>query len=201
VRTHGVPLRAGTAAEPQLVLADEMGYCAPTPMPDKLPSPETVFAIVVLLALAAFRLVRWLRREASSPDPWGKEVDEALRREDTLPLCPHCLAPQERETWFCEECGSSIGAYNNLNPYLYAFSLGDLFRNGATGWARPRPLVVLGFVLLLPWGLFIWLQVSSIVFQVVGLACWLLYSIVFFRGLGAIPTRDASSSGPTHAPS
>ena len=117
-------------------------------MPDDLPSPEAVFAIVVLVALGAFQLIRWLRKAASSPDPWSQEVEEALQKEDALPLCPHCLAPQEQETWFCGECGNSIGPYNNLNPYLYIFSLGDLFRRGVTEHVRRSPLVVVGFLLL-----------------------------------------------------
>jgi len=153
-------------------------------MPNDLPSPEMVFAVMVLLALVAFRFLRWLQKEATSPDPWDKEVEEAVRRDDALPLCPHCLAPQEQETWFCAECGNSIGAYNNLNPYLFAFSVGDLFRNGTTGWARPRPLVTVGFLLLLPWAYFVWVQPYSVVLVAVGLACWALFWILFFSELG-----------------
>jgi hypothetical protein len=92
-------------------------------------SSEATLALTVVVVLGGVGFARWFWRPASSPDPWGREVEDALEREEALPLCPHCLAPQERETWFCAECGSSIGKYNNVDPYLYVFSLGDFFRN------------------------------------------------------------------------
>ncbi len=121
------------------------------PMPDTPPSSGAVIAALAVVALVVVLIIRWIRRAAPRPDPWGEEIERAVQEEDAVPLCPHCLAPQESDTWFCPACGSSIGPYNNVNPYLYAFSLGDLFRNGTTGWAAARPLVILGFLLLSFW--------------------------------------------------
>ncbi len=121
------------------------------PMPDTPPSSGAVIAALAVVALVVVLIIRWIRRAVPRPDPWGEEIERAVQEEDAVPLCPHCLAPQESDTWFCPACGSSIGPYNNVNPYLYAFSLGDLFRNGTTGWAAARPLVILGFLLLSFW--------------------------------------------------
>jgi hypothetical protein len=159
-------------------------------MPDHLPSPEAVFAVVVLVALGAFRIIRWFQKAASSPDPWGPEVEAALQREDTLPLCPHCLAPQQQETWFCGECGNSIGKYNNLNPYLYAFSLGDLFRNATAGWVCPRPLVITGFLLLSVW-VFVSQGFGSIGSVGLAFTYWALFWWLFFRNRNRIPVENA----------
>jgi hypothetical protein len=166
----------------ELVIAFAVDYRTLTPMLDDSPSPETVFAIAVLAALVAFRIVRWFQQAIPSPDPWSQEVQDALQRDDTLPLCPQCLAPQPQETWFCAECGQSIGPYNNLNPYLYIFSLGDLFRSGVTGRLRRGPLVVLGFLLL---------SLSEyIIFAP-------YYWFLFFRNL----KRNRAERGPAAAPS
>jgi len=117
-------------------------------MPDDAPRPEVMIVVMAVLVFALVRLVRWIQRAAPRPDPWDKEIEEAVQAEDAVPLCPHCLAPQEPETWFCAECGCSVGPYNNVNPYLYLFSLGDLFRAGVFGRVRRSPSVVVGFLLL-----------------------------------------------------
>ncbi len=40
------------------------------------------------------------------------------------------------------------GAYNNLNPYLYIFSLGEALRQGVYGAVRLNLLTVVDYVLL-----------------------------------------------------
>jgi len=150
-------------------------------MPDEAPRPEVMFAVVVVLAFAVVRLVRWIQQAAPQPDPWDKEIEEAVQAEDAVSLCPHCLAPQESETWFCAECGCSIGPYNNLNPYLYLFSVGDLFRAGVSGRVRRSPLVVAGFVVF-----------SLLEYTLFAPFYWFL----FFRNL----RRQRAESGETNPP-
>jgi hypothetical protein len=63
-------------------------------------------------------------------------------------ICPHCSTPQPPTAWFCEHCGRAVGPYNNLMPYLQVFSEGEVFRNGASGQFRRRPLILAGYFLL-----------------------------------------------------
>ena len=107
-----------------------------------------MIALAAVLVFAVAWAVRWIRGAIPAPDPWSEEVEQAVQAKDAVPLCPHCLAPQSPETWFCAECGCSIGPYNNLNPYLYLFSVGDLFRTGVSRRVRRTPFVVVGFLVL-----------------------------------------------------
>ena len=107
-----------------------------------------MIAVAAVLGCVVLLVVRWIREVVPPPNPWDEEVERAVQAEDAVPLCPHCLAPQEPETWFCAGCGCSVGPYNNLNPYLYLFSVGDLFRTGVSGPVRRSPFVVVGFLVL-----------------------------------------------------
>lgn len=108
-----------------------------------------VAALVILgiFGLAFYRVVLWLMEAPRTADPWGDEVNQALDRGDAVPLCHHCLAPQEHNGWFCPECGATVGPYCYYLPYVYIFSQGEVLRAGVTE-RRPRsPLIVIGFVL------------------------------------------------------
>jgi hypothetical protein len=100
------------------------------------------------LALAAFwRLIVWIRDAPTRPDPWDAEVEQKLS--EAVEVCPHCLTEQPPTAWFCKGCGRAVGPYNNLMPYLQVFSEGEVFRNGASGQFRKRPLVLAGYFLVI----------------------------------------------------
>ena len=115
------------------------------------PGNEHILAVLVILgvcALAIYRVVLWIMDAPCSQDPWDHEVEEAISRDEAVPLCHHCLTPQEHLGWFCPECGATVGPYCNYMPYVYVFSQGEIFRAGVTERLRARPLVVVGYVLV-----------------------------------------------------
>ena len=117
---------------------------------DMGPSNEESLAALVILgicALAIYRFVIWLKEGPRSANPWGNEIDEALDRGEGLPLCHHCLTPQDHNGWFCPECGATVGPYCNYLPYVYIFSQGEVLRAGVTERFRRGPLIVIGLVL------------------------------------------------------
>lgn len=56
--------------------------------------------------------------------------------------------PQEPGAWFCGNCGSAVGPYNNLMPYLNVFSEGEVFRNGVSSRLRNKPVIFIGYFLI-----------------------------------------------------
>lgn len=114
-------------------------------------SPEQTVGLLAILGLAGaavYAFCRWLLTGPRTPDPWGPDIEEAVESEEAVPLCPHCLAPQEHQGWFCPECGSTIGQYSNYLPSVYIFSIGDLVRAGVQQRNRWTPVLVIGYVLL-----------------------------------------------------
>ncbi len=111
---------------------------------------ETVgaIAIVGLLGAAFYAFIRWCLACPRTPDPWGTEVEQAVEAQEAVPVCPHCLAPQEHNGWFCPECGSTSGQYSNFLPAVYIFSIGDAVRGGVQQPNRWSPFLVTGYVLL-----------------------------------------------------
>ena len=107
-----------------------------------------VLVILGIGAAALYRLWIWLREAPCTPDPWGPEVGGALEDPESLPLCPHCLTPQEHIGWFCPECGSTVGQYSNCLPAVYIFSIGEAFRRGITERIRCNLLLITGYVLV-----------------------------------------------------
>jgi ribosomal protein L40E len=102
-----------------------------------------------LLALAAFwRLIVWVREAPRTPDPWDAEVEQKLQEPEAREICHRCMTPQEPDAWFCKHCGSAVGPYNNLMPFLSVFSEGEVLRNGVSGRFRNRPLIMIGYVLI-----------------------------------------------------
>jgi hypothetical protein len=73
-----------------------------------------------------------------------------LQADDATLICYRCLTPQSEAAWFCPHCGSAVGPYNNLMPYVQVFSEGEVFRNGVSHRFRNRPLVLAGFILMVP---------------------------------------------------
>lgn len=107
-----------------------------------------VLVILGVGAVALYRVWMWLRDAPYTPDPWGAEVGGALENPESLPVCPHCLTPQEHNGWFCPECGSTVGQYSNWLPAVYIFSIGDGFRRGITERIRSKLLIITGYVLV-----------------------------------------------------
>jgi hypothetical protein len=103
---------------------------------------------VGFLALAGlWRLIVWVREAPRKPDPWDAEIDHQMDAPEAVEICHRCFSPQPRSAWFCEHCGSAVGPYNNMMPYLNAFSEGEVLRNGATDRLRTNPLIITGYLL------------------------------------------------------
>jgi len=81
------------------------------------------------------------------PDPWTGEEDEAARSDEALPLCPHCLTPQEGTDWFCPKCGKAVGPYNNMMPFVNIFSVGEVARAGVGNEVPHNWLTRVGYAL------------------------------------------------------
>ena len=97
---------------------------------------------------AIFRLIQWIRQNPGRPDPWGKEIEDALHRDDAVALCHHCLAEQPEGVHFCPECETATGACTNLLPFDYLFTLGETLRIGSCGRFRVTPITVTGFFII-----------------------------------------------------
>lgn len=95
-----------------------------------------------------YRLALWIRRAPRTDDPWGRDADEAVNHYGAIPLCHHCLTPQQHSGWFCPECGATVGPYCNYLPYVYIFSQGEVLRAGVSERMRRSRLITFGYVLL-----------------------------------------------------
>ncbi len=113
-------------------------------------SPEETVAALVLLGLGGvgiYRFIRWIMDAPLTRDPWGEDTEEALNSEMALPLCHHCLTPQDHNGWFCPECGATVGPYCNYLPYVYIFAQGEVLRAGVKERLRHTPLITIGYIL------------------------------------------------------
>lgn len=112
---------------------------------------EIELVVLVVLGIAVvgiFRAFKWLTTGPRTPDPWDATVEDAVEREDAVPLCSHCLTPQQHNGWFCPECGATVGPYCNYLPLVYPFSLGECVRAGTAGLVRRNWLTMTGYLLL-----------------------------------------------------
>ena len=123
-------------------------------------TPEQTLGTLMILGLvgaAIYQFCQWLLACPRTPDPWGPDIEQAVEEEAAVPLCSHCLTPQEHNGWFCPDCGSTTGPYCNYLPYVYVFSLGDAVRAGVVRREPWTPLLVAGYVLLA----FAWLSILA----------------------------------------
>ena len=104
--------------------------------------------MVGLGAAVLYRIWLWLRDAPRTPDPWGTDIGGALEDPESVPVCHHCLTPQEHNGWFCPECGSTVGQYCNWLPAVYIFTVGEAFRRGITEPVRNPVLLVAGYALV-----------------------------------------------------
>src|SRR3954468_23812942 len=98
-------------------------------------------ALLVVFVAGIFVAVKYLRELRSSPptpNPWPDDIEAAVHQPDALPICHRCFTPQNHNGWFCPECGTATGPYNNLMPYLYIFSEGEVLRAGVLDPVRPH---------------------------------------------------------------
>jgi len=113
------------------------------------PAQDQALTALVLLgicATAVYVFVLWVMEAPRTVNPWGKDIDEVVNRDDAIPVCHHCFTPQPHNGWFCPECGAIVGAYCNYMPYLYIFSEGEVLRAGVTERMRRVPLIVIGYI-------------------------------------------------------
>jgi hypothetical protein len=140
-----------------------------------------------LLALAVlWRLFAWVREAPPTPDPWDAEVEQKLQDPDTRQICHRCLTPQDPGTWFCMHCGTAVGPYNNLMPFLNVFSEGEVLRNGVGGRFRNRPLIVIGYFLI-----------TLGIFPVLAPIYWLSLLLNWKRGSVRRESADTPDSQPS----
>jgi ribosomal protein L40E len=104
------------------------------------------FAVGGLAIVGLWRLIAWVRDAPVTPDPWDAEVDQKMSEPDAVEVCHRCFTEQPPGAWFCARCGSAVGPYNNLMPYVVVFSQGEVFRNGVDGRVRPKLLTILGYL-------------------------------------------------------
>jgi len=122
--------------------------------------PEKLVALLAtlgLLAVAAWRAVRWFLEVKPSPDPWDEAITVEIAKDDAVPLCPHCLAQHSGGADFCPDCGAPVGQYTNWLPFPQLFSVGHVLRLGTSGKFKRTPLMVFGFMLfsLIEYALFV----------------------------------------------
>jgi hypothetical protein len=114
-------------------------------------TPEIVLAAIVTALMATYWVVvlfaKWITKIHLKPDPWDAEIDIAVRQPDAVPVCHKCMSPQFPTSWFCPECGTAVGRYNNCLPYVYIFSIGEVFSAGAWRNVPVKGLTIVGFLL------------------------------------------------------
>jgi len=116
-------------------------------MNEQLLGTMTMLVIVGIICAVVRQFFHWISNAKPTPDPWGEEVERELQSPDARELCHRCLTPQPDRGWFCENCGASIGPYNNYMPYVHVFSQGEVLRAGTHDHLRPSFLIIMGYVL------------------------------------------------------
>jgi ribosomal protein L40E len=99
-----------------------------------------------LVIAGLWQLIVWVRDAPATPDPWDAEVEQKLSEPEAVEVCHRCFTEQPDNAWFCARCGSAVGPYNNLMPYVCIFSQGEVFRNGVEGRVRPNSWTTIGYL-------------------------------------------------------
>ncbi len=96
-------------------------------------------------AIVTARIRSWWMVE-ETPLPWSQAEDAAARASDAIPVCHRCFTPYALPVWFCSCCGSAVGPYNNIMPFVRIFSLGEALRSGVGPSAHFTPFRTLAYV-------------------------------------------------------
>jgi hypothetical protein len=137
--------------------------------------------VTAVAVLAIYRAYLWFKSGPLAPDPWGSEIEEALQSGEAMPLCTHCLEPQDHHGWFCPNCGAAAGPDSPLLVPVQMYYLGHAFRAATGAFAKRNPLVFLGYIL-----------VALTELSILGV----VYLVFFFVGLGKAPRPRLESGLP-----
>jgi hypothetical protein len=152
---------------------------------DNIGDPNRVIgalAVAGLAMVALWRLLVWVRNAPLTPDPWDAETERQVHEPDAVEVCHHCFSPQPRDAWFCQKCGTIVGPCSNFLPFVYIFSVGEVFRNGVNNRLRASPLIIAGYVL------------AILFFPIIGFFCLLIAPFYLHRFFGNL--LHARPEGP-----
>jgi hypothetical protein len=107
-----------------------------------------ILAVAAMAILSLWRLLLWVRSAPVHPDPWDEATETAVRKDDAVQICHHCLTEVPPGQWFCEHCNCAVGPYNNWMPFINVFSEGEVLRNGIFNRVRVGFLTITGYVFL-----------------------------------------------------
>ncbi len=139
---------------------------------------------VLLITFGFIRcLAHWVRAAPATPDPWAEEIEVLMQDPATPPTCLRCSITQSPGAWFCPHCGTAVGPYNNLMPYVNAFSIGEVFRSSILDRVRPGLMMWLGCVLL---ALHYWIVTPFYLF-------WVARHFRHLRSADGTPATEVSS--------
>jgi hypothetical protein len=105
-------------------------------------------ALGVVGVLAFWRALLWIKNSPVHPDPWDDATQQTVEGVDVPEVCHHCSTPLSPGSWFCEYCGRAVGPYNNLMPWVNAFSEGEVYRSGVLEHVRRSPFLIAGYLLI-----------------------------------------------------
>jgi hypothetical protein len=143
-----------------------------------------VAALAVTGGFAFWRVLLWIRNSPIHPDPWDTATQQAVEQPDAPEVCYHCATPLPPGSWFCEHCGRAVGPYNNLMPYVNAFSEGEVYRSGVLEHVRRSPLLIAGYLLI---------SLSYLIFAPI--YWFLLFKNLFARRPTEVPSLPANVAG------
>jgi len=107
-----------------------------------------VLAVAAMAILSLWRLLIWVRNAPVHPDPWDEATKTAVRQDNAVQVCHHCLSEVPAGLWFCEHCNCAVGPYNNWMPFINVFSEGEVLRNGICNRVRVGFLTIAGYAFL-----------------------------------------------------
>ena len=105
-------------------------------------------ALAVMAGFAFWRVLLWIKESPVHADPWGAAVAAEIEGPDAQEVCHHCATPLAPGSWFCRHCGRAVGPYNNLMPWVNAFSEGEVYRSGVVEHVRRSPWLIAGYLLI-----------------------------------------------------
>jgi hypothetical protein len=105
------------------------------------------YVLVGIAVIALIALIRWLFSGSRKADPWDEQINASIDSPESEPTCHRCFHEHSELVHFCPHCGAAVGVCNNLLPFEYLFSEGEVLRNGTTLKTR-RSVPVLGGYLL-----------------------------------------------------